>query len=121
MAEIQRQMGGVIVRGLDMDDETRCRHYHADVDIIAIRFACCNTYYPCHSCHEALADHPARPIPRTEWDQAGVLCGHCKTLLTVHEYLSCGARCPHCHASFNPGCALHYPLYFEGCEPPSSR
>jgi uncharacterized CHY-type Zn-finger protein len=33
--------------------------------------------------------------------------------LSIHEYLACGNTCPTCQAAFNPGCANHYPLYFE--------
>lgn len=99
--------------GVQMDKETRCKHYHAEIDRIAIRFPCCNTYYPCYECHEELADHPATPIPKEEWDLPGILCGSCLHTLTVHEYMACDSKCPSCQAAFNPGCKLHAPIYFE--------
>ncbi|MEI2340752.1 hypothetical protein V8V71_18610, partial [Priestia megaterium] len=40
-----------IVKGDTVDSETRCMHYRTDKDIIAIKFYCCNTYYPCYQCH----------------------------------------------------------------------
>ena len=47
------------VFGPTVDDHTRCVHYATELDIIAIRFACCDRYYPCHLCHSETADHPA--------------------------------------------------------------
>ena len=64
--------------------------------------------------HDALADHPAKVWPAAEWDQPAVLCGVCGGELSVREYMGCGNRCPACGAAFNPGCRLHYHLYFEG-------
>lgn len=107
---------GKQVTGLAVDKETRCAHYHTERDIIAIKFKCCKTYYSCYECHEALADHPASVWRKEEFDERAILCGVCGYELTIREYLACNAECPHCHASFNPGCARHYPLYFEaGC------
>ncbi|WKB35718.1 CHY zinc finger protein [Terrilactibacillus sp. S3-3] len=107
---------GKQVAGVDVDEETRCAHYHTERDIIAIKFKCCQTFYSCYECHEALADHPAAVWRKEEFDQRAILCGACGYTLTIREYLACGAECPNCHAPFNPGCARHYPLYFEtGC------
>lgn len=36
------------VYGSLIDTETRCRHYFTEEDIIAIKFKCCNKYYPCY-------------------------------------------------------------------------
>ena len=33
------------VKGNGVDKETRCLHYHSEVDRIAIKFYCCNSYY----------------------------------------------------------------------------
>jgi uncharacterized CHY-type Zn-finger protein len=99
--------------GKPVDDETRCVHYSSPRDVIAIKFACCDRYYPCHACHEETADHPAIPRPKHRFHEKAVLCGVCKTELSVNEYLSCGYRCPACGADFNPGCARHLRLYFE--------
>ena len=101
------------VRGVDLDPQTRCAHYHEPVDIIAIKMKCCGVYYACKDCHEALAGHAMEVWPQSEWDQPAVLCGACGTELTVREYLDCGNQCPKCGAGFNPGCRNHYHLYFE--------
>jgi uncharacterized CHY-type Zn-finger protein len=47
----------VVVKGVEVDSKTRCRHYHSEKDIIAIKFKCCAVYYPCHFCHEETAGH----------------------------------------------------------------
>lgn len=106
------QVHGVPVFGLDVDSQTRCRHYHSPVDIIAIKFRCCGQFYPCHACHEALTDHAAEVWPVEEFGERAVLCGACGHLLTIREYLASAHRCPVCRAEFNPGCARHRHLYF---------
>lgn len=103
----------VIVRGLDIDPNTRCRHYHSAVDVIAIKMRCCETYFACMDCHIALAGHPAQVWPRAEWDRKAVLCGVCRSEMSVREYMDSGNRCPGCSAEFNPGCRNHYHFYFE--------
>ena len=100
------------VRGPVVDGETRCIHYRTPLDVIAIRFACCGTFYPCHLCHAETADHPAAAWPVAERDELAVLCGVCGRLLTISDYLATDA-CPSCAALFNPGCKLHAELYFE--------
>ena len=46
------------VYGSLVDNETRCIHYHTFLDIIAIKFKCCEKYYPCYQCHnEQIAKH----------------------------------------------------------------
>lgn len=106
----------VQVRGVDLDPETRCAHYHKPVDIIAIKMKCCNTYYACKDCHDALAGHAIAAWPHSEWDQPAVLCGACGAELTVREYMDCANQCPACKAGFNPGCRNHYEFYFESAE-----
>ncbi|MDQ4215578.1 CHY zinc finger protein [Microbacterium sp. ASV81] len=101
-----------VVRGPTVDEQTRCVHYRTSLDVIAIRFACCGEYYPCHLCHEEAAGHVARQWPYDARDTKAVLCGVCGTELTIAEYVAVKA-CPHCAAPFNPGCALHAHLYFE--------
>ena len=105
-------MTGMRVLGPTVDDQTRCIHYRTDLDVIAIRFACCGEYYPCHLCHAETADHPAEQWPLDERDERAVLCGVCKHELTIAEYLLVEA-CPACGAAFNPGCRLHTELYFQ--------
>jgi uncharacterized CHY-type Zn-finger protein len=101
------------IRGKPIDSQTRCVHFHSEKDIVAIKFRCCNHYYPCHQCHEENAGHTAVVWPRSDWDTPAVLCGACGGELTIREYFSCGDTCPACHAAFNPNCRLHYNLYFE--------
>lgn len=101
------------VRGVDVDPETRCVHYDSPRDVVAIRFACCDTFYPCFECHEAVADHDAAVWPAGSEEEPAVLCGVCGRVLTVREYVADDDACPDCGADFNPGCREHYPLYFH--------
>ena len=100
------------VVGVDVDAETRCAHYHTDRDVIAIRFPCCETFYPCFRCHEACVDHDAERWPRDWFDEPAVLCGVCGFELTVRGYLDGDYQCPDCGAAFNPGCRRHADRYF---------
>jgi len=102
----------VNLRGVQMDEQTRCAHYHQLNDVIALKHVCCDTYYPCHLCHAELADHPAQLWPADKFDQPAVLCGVCRCELSIDEYRA-SSSCPHCQALFNPGCKLHENLYFE--------
>lgn len=104
---------GQQIKGIDVDEETRCLHYHSEVDRIAIKFYCCDTYYPCFSCHEEEAGHAPQFWPKTQFHQKGVLCGFCGYELTIDEYLTGSSSCPSCKSAFNPGCSLHEHLYFE--------
>ncbi|MBB5750296.1 CHY zinc finger protein [Micrococcus sp. TA1] len=99
------------VLGRLVDDQTRCVHYRTSLDVVAIKFRCCDQYYPCHLCHQETSGHPAVPWPVSEHDTSAVLCGVCKTELAIRDYLSVDC-CPHCSARFNPGCRLHAHLYF---------
>jgi uncharacterized CHY-type Zn-finger protein len=101
------------VRGLSLDPQTRCLHYHSAADIIAIKMKCCGTYYACKDCHIALAGHPIEVWPLSEFNQQAILCGACRAKLTICEYLQCESRCPICSAAFNPGCRNHHHFYFE--------
>jgi uncharacterized CHY-type Zn-finger protein len=95
-----------------VDDETRCIHYRTPLDVIAIEFACCRAFYPCHLCHEEAAGHPAGQWPINERDEPAVLCGMCGHLLTIADYLETDS-CTACSALFNPACKLHTELYFR--------
>lgn len=106
-------MNKVEVFGKVIDDYTRCEHYHSPADIIAIKFKCCNKYYPCYQCHAETADHVAQTWDKNEWDTKAILCGICKTELTIEEYIQSGNHCPVCNAAFNPNCSKHYHLYFK--------
>ena len=65
------------VRGVDVDGQTRCGHYHGATDIIAIKMRCCGIYYACKDCHIELAGHAIEVWPVSEWDTAAILCGAC--------------------------------------------
>ncbi|WP_290814015.1 CHY zinc finger protein [Halovivax sp.] len=108
-----RRVHGLPVRGVDVDAETRCAHYDGDRDVVALKFACCESYHPCFRCHESVADHEAEPWPRVRFDEPAVLCGVCGTELTPPAYLDAEHRCPACDAPFNPGCEAHADRYFE--------
>jgi uncharacterized CHY-type Zn-finger protein len=101
------------VNGIDVDPQTRCAHYNLPVDIVAIRMKCCDAYYACKDCHDALAGHTVEVWPRSEWDREAVLCGACGVEMSIHQYLECNNRCPACGAQFNPACRNHHPFYFE--------
>ncbi|GAA2000851.1 hypothetical protein GCM10009755_06130 [Brevibacterium samyangense] len=88
-----------------------CGHWNSPFDVIAIRFLCCDQWFPCLHCHDEVSNHPIRPWPRHRHDEHAVLCRMCGTTLLITDYL--GARgCSGCGAVFNPGCALHAPVYF---------
>lgn len=108
-----RRLHGVEVHGVDVDAETRCAHYHSELDIIAIRFRCCGRWFPCHACHAASTEHEPLVWSIDERDTQAILCGGCGHQLTIAAYLASGSRCPSCRRSFNPGCTRHSHLYFE--------
>lgn len=100
------------IYGKTIDDQTRCVHYATPVDVIAIKFACCLRYYPCHLCHAETADHSAVQWPLDKRSERAVLCGVCRAELTIDEYLAV-EECPYCQAAFNERCRLHTHLYFQ--------
>ncbi|MUK87692.1 hypothetical protein GMD78_04660 [Ornithinibacillus sp. L9] len=100
------------VYGPTIDEETRCIHYHSLNDIVAIKFKCCNKYYPCYKCHQESEGHSIIKWPKQEFDEQAILCGVCKTELTITEYVQTNT-CPTCQSSFNEGCQNHYHIYFE--------
>jgi uncharacterized CHY-type Zn-finger protein len=104
------------VRGIEVDAQTRCVHYHSAVDIVAIKIKCCGVYYACKDCHTEVAGHAIAVWPRGEWDARAVLCGACGREMTIREYFDCESRCPGCGAGFNPGCRKHWHFYFEAGE-----
>ena len=106
-------INGIEVKGKVVDRQSRCKHYHKDVDIIAIKFYCCQTYYPCHKCHEEEGCGNPQVWPKALFDEKTILCGHCGKELTINEYLHSAYQCPNCNAQFNPGCGLHRHYYFE--------
>ncbi|MBN9142078.1 MAG: hypothetical protein J0H23_14785 [Micrococcales bacterium] len=102
---------GIRVHGLPIDAETRCVHWNGPSDVVAIRFHCCDRFYPCHDCHEAVADHPSEVWDADEREVHALLCGACGATHAIETYLGVES-CPACGAAFNPGCRLHRHLYF---------
>ncbi|WP_433626734.1 CHY zinc finger protein [Halomicrococcus sp. NG-SE-24] len=111
---MERDVHGHRVRGVDVGPETRCAHYDSERDVVAVRFRCCGEHFPCFRCHDAVADHDRERWSRDDRSVEAVLCGVCGTELAISTYLDCGSTCPSCGTAFNPGCADHYDLYFEG-------
>jgi len=107
-----RIIAGLMVKGKVIDNQTRCAHYHTDLDIIAIKFKCCDTYYPCYSCHKEATDHLAVTWAINERDKKAILCGACGHELTIQEYMASNNTCTSCQSLFNPNCKKHYDLYF---------
>lgn len=106
------EVHGSEVKGA-IDKETRCKHYHEPWDRIAIKFYCCQEYFPCYQCHQEYGCGKSAVWPRKLFDEKAILCGGCGTETTIIDYLASDYACPSCNALFNAGCALHYHLYFE--------
>jgi uncharacterized CHY-type Zn-finger protein len=102
------------VLGREIDNESRCFHWHSKLDIVAMRFKCCMEYYGCRQCHDEIANHDV-----ILWDLINdqyvdvVMCGSCASTLTTHDYLQGHDKCPTCKAPWNPRCELHRHLYFN--------
>ncbi|SJN24241.1 hypothetical protein FM104_04425 [Microbacterium esteraromaticum] len=105
-------IGGYRVLGATVDAQARCEHYRNDADVISILFHCCREWYPCVRCHDAVVRHSRTVWPAGSDHAHAILCGACATTMTIAEYRA-AERCPRCAAPFNPGCALHHPLYFS--------
>ncbi|SCU99946.1 LAMI_0G01882g1_1 [Lachancea mirantina] len=109
------------INGQIVDDESRCIHWHSEVDIICFKLKCCRKFYACYACHENLEDHRIERYDLGKDDdmkERVVLCGKCKNAMTFEEYIGQkpGAgdlNCPFCNSVFNPYCRLHYDKYFE--------
>ena len=110
-----------LIKGCLVDEFSRCEHWHSEIDVIALKFKCCPTvYYPCYSCHEETtpADHKVEKYDLVvDKDKNLVICGMCKTEMTFDKYRNTEEdgilKCYNCKAHFNPGCKLHYKIYFD--------
>lgn len=107
----------MILKGKLIDNQTRCEHYHSEKDIIAIKFKCCNTYYPCFECHQETTHHQPQTWKKEEFETLAILCGNCKTEISINSYLKSEYHCPNCKAAFNSNCSKHYHLYFAVTRP----
>ncbi|GMM35233.1 Hot13 protein [Saccharomycopsis crataegensis] len=100
------------VCGLLVDRQTRCVHYHSPLDIVALKFKCCKTFYPCHQCHPL--SHMVRRYNNKDLEhETVVLCGQCHRGLKFNEYANGEYRCKYCDCDFNPKCEGHHKLYFD--------
>ena len=103
----------MIIKGKPIDNETRCIHYSSARDVVAIKFKCCNEYYPCYVCHEETAGHRPEVWKQNEFNTKAILCGVCQTEMTISIYKDFNYKCPACKALFNAHCRNHDHLYFE--------
>lgn len=106
-------LGNHLVFGVECSLKSHCVHYHSPLDIVALKFKCCNRYFCCYECHEILADHPALCWEISDQKTPAILCGNCHKEETIEEYLANPLHCKNCHALFNPGCKHHRSLYFS--------
>ncbi|KAF2468893.1 CHY zinc finger family protein [Lindgomyces ingoldianus] len=102
-----------LIYGHSITPLTQCKHYNTSLDIIAIKHACCNKFYACISCHNELESHDPKVWGKEQRDVKAVLCGGCRYVMEVGEYMGCGSRCTRCGRGFNPQCKGHWGVYFE--------
>ncbi|KRL43329.1 CHY zinc finger protein [Lacticaseibacillus manihotivorans] len=96
------------IYGQQLDVASRCRHYHSDLDVVALWCGQCQKFWACYEFHDAMGDHEFVPLPKA---QALVLCGACRCMMTYSQYQS--GACPNCWYPFNPRCELHTDHYFQ--------
>ena len=101
------------VKGVEVNHFTQCRHYNSPLDIIAIKFKCCNEYYACIKCNDEIAGHAVVKWNKDEFDTNAVMCGICRNEMKINAYLESGYKCPYCGALFNPNCSDHNKYYLE--------
>lgn len=101
------------VHGISVTPLTQCAHWHSPLDIIAIKHFCCQRFYACISCHDESETHKSGIWPESQREEKAVLCGACKHVLKIDEYMDSGSKCTQCGERFNPGCKNHWDLYFE--------
>ncbi|MFD0845206.1 CHY zinc finger protein [Streptococcus saliviloxodontae] len=101
-----------MIYGLDLDRESRCRHYHSQLDIVALKCFLCQRYYACYKCHNACQNHSFAPYPLSRREDLVVICGVCHKEMTIADYKEVSA-CVACQSPFNPRCHLHEAIYFK--------
>ncbi|MGO3522530.1 MAG: CHY zinc finger protein [Leuconostoc mesenteroides] len=75
-----------MIKGINLDQQGRCKHWHTDVDVVANRCAKCRKYYACYLCHDALNTHPFVPVS-LDTEETAVCCGVCLHQMTPAQYL----------------------------------
>ncbi len=104
----------MIVQGIDVDDAGRCAHYQTQLDIVSFRLPCCDGFWACRECHDALhPEHLVQVWGPDEWRRRIVLCGACKGRFSLKVYSADHTRCPKCFVPWNPNCIYHHALYFQ--------
>ena len=103
----------VRIKGKLVNEHTGCVHYHSPVDVIAIKFKCCQDYYACYYCHQEAVRHEAKVWKKEEWDKTAIYCGKCHAEMSIQQYFNSNYQCPSCGSAFNTKCANHNHLYFE--------
>src|SRR5699024_8847876 len=102
----------VKIHVLTVDDESRCTHYHTPLDIIAIKFKCCNKFYSCYKCHNENENHEIIRWEKDEFDEQAIICGVCNQTRSTNDYML-SEVCQHCSAIFNHRCKYHHHIYFK--------
>lgn len=97
------------IRGIDVDAEGRCAHYHTELDVVANRCTLCGEFWACHECHAELAGHS---FGRVGEGVPAVMCGVCGLIMDHATYVAAPC-CPSCGHAFNPRCLLHAHKYFQ--------
>ncbi|QLG74721.1 hypothetical protein HG535_0H00460 [Zygotorulaspora mrakii] len=101
------------IKGKLVDQQSRCVHWNSPLDIVGLKFKCCESFYACYSCHKELTDHKIEKYDLLENANGKFIkCGVCNEELTFREYTR-SLSCLHCKSNFNPMCKLHYHLYFD--------
>ena len=100
-----------MIKGINIDPQGRCKHWHSEVDIVANRCAKYRDFYSCYLCHDELTTHEFMPM-LIDSEEIAVICGVCEYKMTASVYLNLAYKCPNCQHLFNPGCALHKNTYF---------
>ena len=100
------------IYGLLVDNESRCQHYHTELDIVALKCFGCLKYYACYQCHDSLEEHIAFELILVISSRTRSLCGVYQHEMVIDEYQE-AIVCPNCHSAFNLACSKHYDIYFE--------
>ncbi len=100
------------VYGSFIDKDTRCKHYYSPSDIMAIKFKCCNKYYPCYKCHNEHKSHPIQRWAEDEFDEKAIMCQY---EMSIYDYMMF-ERCPPCGAQFNSRCKFSLPFILRSIE-----
>eukprot|EP00940_MAST-03C_sp_MAST-3C-sp2_P000557 g557.t1 len=100
--------------GVGTFEQSRCSHWHLDVDRLALQSPCCLKFYACAECHDAMETHKLKPWKvTTSLHHQALLCGACGKTFSFAEYFKAPNACPHCAAGFNPKCKTHWTTYFS--------